>query len=83
MANVAREGFALGSSTKNDGGYSNLHLNDGDRTTGFSTPWEATTDPATAYYFFMDLTASRKVDHVKLYPLGGGTKAASPRPLTF
>ena len=82
VANVAREGFALGSSTKNDGGYSNLHLNDGDRTTGFSTPWEATTDPATAYYFFMDLTASRKVDHVKLYPLGG-TKAASPRPLTF
>ena len=71
VANVAREGFALGSATKNDGGYSNLHLNDGDRTTGFSTPWEVTTDPATAYYFFMDLTAPRKVDHVKLYPLEG------------
>ena len=71
VANVAREGYALGSSTKNDGGYSNLHLNDGDRTTGFSTPWEANTDPATAYYFFMDLTTSRKVDHVKLYPLEG------------
>lgn len=71
VANVAREGYALGSSTKNDGGYSNLHLNDGDRTTGFSTPWEANTDPATAYYFFMDLTAPRKVDHVKLYPLAG------------
>ena len=71
VANVAREGFALGSATKNDGGYSNLHLNDGDRTTGFSTPWEANTDPATAYYFFMDLTTSRKVDHVKLYPLEG------------
>ena len=32
VANVAREGYALGSSTKNDGGYSNLHLNDGDHT---------------------------------------------------
>ena len=71
VANVAREGYALGSSTKNDGGYSNLHLNDGDRTTGFSTPWEVTTDPTTAYYFFIDLTTSRKVDHVKLYPLEG------------
>ena len=71
VANVAREGFALGSATKNDKGYSNLHINDGDRTTGFSTPWEVTTDPTTAYYFFIDLTTSRKVDHVKLYPLEG------------
>ena len=71
VANVAREGYALGSSTKNDKGYSNLHINDGDRTTGFSTPWETNTDPATAYYFFMDLTAPRKVDHVKLYPMEG------------
>ena len=30
-----------------------------------------TTDPTTAYYFFIDLTTSRKVDHVKLYPLEG------------
>lgn len=71
VANVAREGYALGSSTKNDGGYSNLHLNDGDRSTGFSTPWEVNTDPATEYYFYIDLTAPRKVDHVKLYPLAG------------
>ena len=71
VANVAREGFALGSATKNDKGYSNLHINDGDRTTGFSTPWEVTTDPTTAYYFFIDLTTSRKVDYVKLYPLEG------------
>ena len=71
VANVAREGYALGSSTKNDGGFSNLHLNDGDRTTGFSTPWEVNTDPATEYYFYIDLTTSRKVDHVKLYPMEG------------
>ena len=71
VANVAREGFALGSSTKNDGGYSNLHLNDGDRTTGFSTPWGKNTDAAKEYYFFLDLTAPRKVDHVKLYPMAG------------
>ena len=71
VANVAREGFALASACKNDGGFSNLHLNDGDRSTGFSTPWEVNTDPATEYYFFIDLTTSRKVDHVKLYPLAG------------
>ena len=71
VANVAREGYALGSSTKNDGGYSNLHLNDGDRTTGFSTPWGKNTDAAKEYYFFLDLTAPRKVDHVKLYPMAG------------
>ena len=61
----------LASACKNDGGFSNLHLNDGDRSTGFSTPWEATTDPATEYYFFIDLTVPRKVDHVKLYSMEG------------
>ena len=71
VANVAREGYALGSSTKNDGGYSNLHLNDGDLSTGFSTPWGKNTDAAKEYYFFLDLTAPRKVDHVKLYPMAG------------
>ena len=71
VANVAREGYALASACKNDGGYSNLHLNDGDRTTGFSTPWEVNQDPSAAYYFFVDLTTLRRVDHVKLYPLEG------------
>lgn len=75
VANVAREGFALASACKNDGGFSNLHLNDGDRSTGFSTPWEATVDPATEYYFFIDLTVPRKVDHVKLYPMEGEENA--------
>ena len=71
VANVAREGFVLASACKNDGGFLNIYLNDGDRSTGFSTPWQATTDPSTEYYFYMDLTAPRKVDHVKLYPMEG------------
>lgn len=75
VANVAREGFVLASACKNDGGFLNIYLNDGDRSTGFSTPWEATTDPATEYYFFIDLTAPRKVDHVKLYPMEGEESA--------
>ena len=75
VANVAREGYALASACKNDAGYSNLHLNDGDRSTGFSTPWEENHDPAYAYYFYIDLTAPRKVDSVKIYPLEGDEKA--------
>ncbi len=75
VANVAREGFVLASACKNDGGFLNIYLNDGDRSTGFSTPWEATTDPSTEYYFYIDLTAPRKVDHVKLYPMEGEESA--------
>ena len=71
VANVAREGYALGSATKNDNGYSNLNLNDGDLTTGFSTPWEENKDSAHAYYFFIDLTQVKALDSVKLYPLAG------------
>ncbi len=71
VANVAREGFALGSSTKNDEGYSNLHLNDGDFSTGFSTPWGKNTDAAKEYYFFLDLTSVKVLDSVKVYPLAG------------
>ena len=75
VANVAREGYALGSATKNNGVYSNLHLNDGDYTTGFSTPWEATEDAATEYYFYIDLTEVKTLDSVKLYPFEGDEKA--------
>lgn len=75
VANVAREGFALASACKNDGGFLNIYLNDGDRSTGFSTPWEATVDPSTEYYFYIDLTVPRKVDHVKLYPMEGEENA--------
>ena len=71
VANVAREGYALGSATKNDGGYSNVNLNDGDLTTGFSTPWETTTDAAYEFYFYLDLTEVKTLDSVKLYPLAG------------
>lgn len=71
VANVAREGFALGSSTKNDEGYSNLHLNDGDFSTGFSTPWGKNTDAAKEYYFYVDLTEVKVLDSVKVYPLAG------------
>lgn len=75
VANVAREGFALASACKNDGGYLNLYLNDGDRSTGFSTPWDTNTDPAYEYYFYVDLTVPRKVDSVKLYPMEGDEEA--------
>ena len=71
VANVAREGYALGSSTKTDRGYSNVYLNDGDLSTGFSTPWEVNDDPAYAYYFFIDLTEVKTLDSVKLYTLKG------------
>ena len=71
VANVAREGYALGSATKNDGGYSNVNLNDGDLTTGFSTPWGENDDPTHAYYFYVDLTEVKTLDSVKLYPLTG------------
>ena len=71
VANVAREGYALGSSTKTDRGYSNVYLNDGDLSTGFSTPWEENDDPAYAYYFFIDLTEVKTLDSVKLYSLKG------------
>lgn len=75
VANVAREGYALASACKNDGGYLNIYLNDGDRSTGFSTPWNVNTDPKAEYYFYIDLTAPRKVDHVKLYPMEGEESA--------
>ena len=71
VANIAREGFALGSATKNDEGYSNLNLNDGDFSTGFSTPWAKNSDPAKEYYFFLDLTSVKVLDSVKVYPLAG------------
>ena len=73
-ANVAREGYALGSATKNDRGYSNLNLNDGDRSTGFSTPWEVNTDASTVYYFYLDLTEVKTIDSVKVYPMKGDEK---------
>ncbi len=75
VANVAREGYAMASASKTDGGYSNIYLNDGDRATGFSTPWDTNTDPKAVYYFFIDLTTPRKVDSVKLYPMEGDEKA--------
>ena len=71
VANVAREGFALGSATKTGNGFSNTYLNDGDLTTGFSTPWEVNTDAAAEYYFYVDLTEVKTLDSVKLYPMEG------------
>ena len=70
VANIAREGFALGSATKNDEGYSNLNLNDGDFSTGFSTPWAKNSDAAKEYYFFLDLTSVKVLDSVKVYLRG-------------
>ncbi len=75
VANVAREGYVLASACKNDGGYLNIYLNDGDLSKGFSTPWETNTDIAKAYYVYIDLTVPRKLDSVKIYPLEGDEKA--------
>jgi len=70
VANVAREGFALASACMTENGYSNTYLNDGDRATGFSTPW-GNEDPAKEYSIFIDLTEIRVLDSVKLYPMVG------------
>ncbi len=70
-ANVAREGYAIASSCRTDNGYSNLYLNDGDLTKGFSTAEGYTGNTAAAYYIMVDLAGSRTVEAVKLYPLAG------------
>ncbi len=68
--NVAREGYAVASSSKWDGGYSNLYINDGDLTRGFITI-EQVTDPAHPHYILVDLAVMQTVESVKLYPLAG------------
>ncbi len=69
--NVAREGYAIASSSVFDGGYSNLYLNDGDLTRGFNTARGQGSNPAKEHYIMIDLAARRKVDAVKLHPLAG------------
>lgn len=69
-ANVAREGFFLASACMTENGYSNTYLNDGDRATGFSTPWD-NADATKEYSVFVDLTEVRVLDSVKLYPMVG------------
>ena len=71
LSNVAREGFAFGISSRVDAGFSNLHLNDGDLTTGFSTAVQngiADTEPL---WVFVDLAAFQTVSQVKIYPMAG------------
>ena len=70
-ANVAREGFAVASSSKYDKGYSNLYINDGDLSRGFSTQWDQSYDPAAPHYILIDLAGVQTVEAVKLYPLKG------------
>ncbi|MBE6653059.1 MAG: hypothetical protein E7610_06565 [Ruminococcaceae bacterium] len=69
--NVAREGFFMASNCKSDGGYSNIYANDGDKTTGFSTKWNQTSNIAHEFYGFIDLTRAFAVESIKLYPLAG------------
>lgn len=71
VANVAREGYALATSCKNDKGYLNLYLNDGDKSKGFSTVWGENHDESKAYEIFIDLTRAYPIDHITLYPLAG------------
>ncbi len=69
--NVAREGYAVASSSKFDGGYSNLYLNDGDLTRGFSTAWGKGTDTTGGHYILIDLAATHTVEAVRLCQLPG------------
>ncbi len=69
--NVAREGYAVASSAKFDGGYSNLYLNDGDLTRGFTTAWGQGNDPAASHYILVDLASTQTVEAVNLHPLAG------------
>ena len=73
-SNVAREGFAVASSSKYDGGFSNLFLNDGNLSRGFSTAWGETYDRSAPHYIMIDLAGSYTVEAVKLYPLKGEEK---------
>ncbi len=72
-ANVAREGFALTSNTKYtyEGSYSNVNLNDGDRSTGYTSDWGEAFDATREHFLFIDLTEKRVIDSLKLYPLTG------------
>ena len=67
--NVAREGFGMASNSRNDAEYSNLHLNDGDRSTAFSTG--DTGNQAEQFWVFVDLTKAYGVKSVRLYPAPG------------
>ncbi len=69
--NVAREGYAVASSSKFDEGYSNLYLNDGDLSRGFTTAWGQGSDPAAPHYILVDLASTQTVQAVNLYPLAG------------
>ena len=69
--NVAREGYAIASGSKNDGGFSNLHLNDGDRSTAFSTVWGQTSSQSAELFVVLDLTKAYAVESIKLYPAVG------------
>ncbi len=72
-ANVAREGFALTSGVKYVDGalYSNVNLNDGDLTRGYSSEWGNAFDQNREHFVFIDLTEARVIDSLKLYPLAG------------
>ncbi len=72
-ANVAREGFAMTSSVKymSDARYSNVNLNDGDLTRGYSSEWGEAFDRTRAHFVYIDLTEPRVIESLKIYPLAG------------
>lgn len=67
--NIAREGYAIASSCNPRDGYSNLYLNDGDLTRGFSS--QKGLSMAAEHYILIDLATTKPVESVKLYPLAG------------
>ncbi len=83
-ANVAREGFAIASSTKwntpwdsETPVYSNLHINDGDPATvwvsewGPNNPYGMPFNPNAEHYVYIDLTRPYKVEALRIHPAPG------------
>lgn len=68
-ANVAQAGFAMASSSSTSGAYLNLHANDGDPTTPFSTC--DFDEAAHDVYLFVDLTRAYTLRSVVLLPAPG------------
>ncbi len=82
--NVAREGFAIASSTKwntpwdsEQPVYSNLHINDGDTASAWVSEWGPHNpygkpfDPTLDHYVYIDLTRSYRIESLRVHPAPG------------
>ena len=69
IANVANAGYAMAGSCRNTDGYSNLHANDNDLSTPFSSQDFSAAE--SDVYLFVDLTRAYTVRSVVLLPAAG------------